>query len=123
RARDAARARGDPRVIDERSLEIDAAYLCHVVGVLESIRSHPLGFRVAGTAEERQATAFIAAERRQSGLAEVTEEAVPVDGWRLRDAFVELEDGTRYECASFGGVPETGVQGVRGALVRVGRGG
>ena len=110
-------------MIDERSLEIDAGYLSHVVEVLESFRSHPLGFRVAGTAEERQATTFIAAELRESGLAEVTEEAVPVDGWRLRDAFVELEDRTRYECASFGGVPETGSDGVRGELVRAGRGG
>src|SRR5213079_1958891 len=34
-----------------------------------------------------------------------------------------LEDRTRYECASFGGVPETGSDGVRGELVRAGRGG
>jgi Iap family predicted aminopeptidase len=110
-------------VIDERLLEIDEAYLRHVVERLESFRSHTLGFRVAGTSEERQATAFIASELRESGLTDVAEEAVPVDGWRLRDAFVELDDGTRYECASFGGVPETGVRGVRGELVRVGRGG
>jgi Iap family predicted aminopeptidase len=110
-------------VIDERSLEIDEAYLHHVVERLESFRSHPLGFRVAGTPEEREATAFIAGELRQSGLTGVVEEAVPVDGWRLRDAFVELEDGTRYQCASFGGVPETGARGVRGELVHVGRGG
>jgi Iap family predicted aminopeptidase len=110
-------------VIDESSLEIDETYLRRVVERLESFRSHPLGFRVAGTPEEREATAFIAAELRESGLAAVAEEAVPVDGWRLREAFVELEDGTRYECASFGGVPETGPHGVRGELVRVGRGG
>jgi Iap family predicted aminopeptidase len=50
-------------------------------------------------------------------------EPVPVDAWRLEDAFVELEDGTRFECASFGGVPGTGPEGVSGELVRVGRGG
>ena len=38
---------------------------------------------------------------------------MPVDAWRLEEAFVELADGTRLECASFGGVPETGRQGSR----------
>ncbi|HEX6699577.1 MAG TPA: M28 family peptidase [Gaiellaceae bacterium] len=60
---------------------------------------------------------------RAAGLAEVTLEPVLVDAWRLEDAFVELEDGTRLECASFGGVPGTGPKGVSGELVRVGRGG
>ena len=86
-------------------IEISPEYLRHVVERLESFRSHPLGFRVAGTPEERAATAFVAAEMRKLGLTGVTEEPVPVDGWRLREAFVELADGTRFECASFGGVP------------------
>jgi len=110
-------------VIDEHAIEIDEAYLRNVVERLEAFRSHPLGFRVAGTPEEREATAFIAGELRESGLSAVVEETVPVDGWRLQDAFVELGDGTRFECASFGGVPETGIEGVRGELVHVGRGG
>src|SRR5437764_118313 len=84
---------------------------------------HPLGFRVAGTPEEREATAFVAAEMRDLGLDDVVEEPVPVDGWRLEEAFVELADGTRFECASFGGVPETGRAGIGGDLVAVGRGG
>jgi Iap family predicted aminopeptidase len=109
-------------VTDEPALEIDRAYLRDVVERLESFRSHPLGFRVAGTPEERQATAFIAGELRKSGLANVVEEPVPVDAWRLQDAFVELE-GKRLECASFGGVPETEAEGVVGELVHVGRGG
>jgi Iap family predicted aminopeptidase len=78
---------------------------------------------VAGTREERQATAFVAAEMRGLGLVDVTEEPVPVDAWRLEEAFVELGDGTRFECASFGGVPQTGGRGVTGELVAVGRGG
>jgi hypothetical protein len=104
-------------------IEISPEYLRSVVERLESFRSHPLGFRVAGTPEERAATAFIAAEMRDLGLANVTEEPVPVDGWRLEEAFVELADGTRFECASFGGVPETGRKGIKGELVAVGRGG
>jgi hypothetical protein len=104
-------------------IEISPDYLRSVVERLESFRSHPLGFRVAGTLEERAATAYIAAEMRDHGLANVTEEPVPVDGWRLEEAFVEVADGTRLECASFGGVPETGGKGVTGELVAVGRGG
>jgi hypothetical protein len=98
-------------------------YLEHVVERLASIGSHPLGFRVAGTPEEREAVDFVAGEMRSLGLQNVVEEAVPVDGWRLEEAYVELDDGTRVECASFGGVPETGARGVSGELVRVGRGG
>ena len=103
-------------------LDIPREYLRHVVQRLESFRSHPLGFRVAGTPEERQATAFVAGEFRAAGLTDVVEEPVPVDAWRLEDAFVEL-DGRRFQCASFGGVPETGAGGVQGELVCVGRGG
>lgn len=104
-------------------IEISPEYLRSVVERLESFRSHPLGFRVAGTPEERAATAYIAGEMRDHGLENVTEEPVPVDGWRLEEAFVELADRTRFECASFGGVPETGRKGVTGELVAVGRGG
>jgi len=98
-------------------------YLRHAVERLASIGSHPLGFRVAGTPEEREAVDFIAGEMRSHGLQGVAKEPVPVDGWRLQEAYVELADGTRIEGASFGGVPETGARGVRGELVRVGRGG
>ncbi len=106
----------------DASGEISAAYLQEVVERLESFGSHPLGFRVAGTPEERAAAAYIAGELRDAGLTDVVEEPVPVDAWRLEEAFVEL-DGERFECASFGGVPETGRRGVRGELVAVGRGG
>lgn len=101
---------------------ISADYLRAVVEQLSSYRSHPLGFRVAGTPEERQATAWIAREMRSLGLEEVVEEPVPVDAWRFREAFVEAAE-ERYECASMGGVPETGAGGVRGELAFVRRGG
>ncbi|MDQ3777876.1 MAG: M28 family peptidase, partial [Actinomycetota bacterium] len=101
---------------------VSADYLREVVERLASLRSHPLGFRVAGTPEEREATRFVAGEMRNLGLVDVTEEPVPVDAWRLREAFVELDGGRRYEAASMGGVPETGRAGVRGELVIAGTG-
>ena len=103
----------------ERAIEPD--YLRFVVERLEGFRSHPLGFRVAGTPEEWAAVAFAAEELRAIGL-EVVEEPVPVDAWRFLDAYVEA-DGRRFECASFGGVPETGPDGVSGELVVAGRAG
>ncbi|HXY86318.1 MAG TPA: M28 family peptidase [Gaiellaceae bacterium] len=103
-------------------VDVSAEYLRYVVERLESFASHPLGFRVAGTPEERAAASFIADELRDAGL-EVVEEPVPVDAWRLESAYVELADKAHFECASFGGVPETGRRGVSGELVVVGRGG
>ena len=100
---------------------ISIEYLRSVVEQLEQLGSHPLGFRVAGTPEERAAADFVASELRSFGL-DVVEEPVPVDAWRLLEAYVELESGRRFECASFGGVPETGPAGVSGRLVFVGRG-
>jgi Iap family predicted aminopeptidase len=103
-------------------MTFDPQYLRYVVERLAALGSHPLGFRVAGTPEERAATSFVAEELRDAGLTDVVEEPVPVDAWRLEEAYVEV--GTeRYDCASFGGVPETGASGVRGELVDVGRGG
>ncbi|MDQ3865936.1 MAG: M28 family peptidase, partial [Actinomycetota bacterium] len=104
----------------ERAVSTD--YLREVVERLASLGSHPLGFRVAGTPEEREATRFVVGEMRDLGLVDVAEEPVPVDAWRLREAFVESEGGGRYEAASMGGVPETGRAGVRGELVIAGAG-
>jgi len=103
-------------------IEISRDYLRYVVERLASFGSHPLGFRVAGTPEERAATAFIAGELSDAGLVDVAEEPVPVDAWRFEDAYVQTET-RKFECASFGGVPETGSAGVSGELVLVGRGG
>ncbi|MFL5967703.1 MAG: hypothetical protein ACJ747_14245, partial [Gaiellaceae bacterium] len=104
------------------SLVIKTQYLHEIVSRLESFGSHELGFRVAGTPEERRAAEYIAGELRAAGL-DVAEERVPVDAWRLEDASVELAGGVRYECASFGGVPETPPGGIEAELVVVGRGG
>jgi Iap family predicted aminopeptidase len=104
-------------------VKFSSEYLEHVVGRIASIGSRPDGFHVAGTPEEREAVDFVAGEMRSLGLENVALERVPVDGWRLEEAYVELADGSRVEAASFGGVPGTGARGVAGELVRVGRGG
>jgi Iap family predicted aminopeptidase len=105
----------------ERAISPD--YLRMVVERLAGLGSSPLGFRVAGTPEERRATRWLAGELRSLGLTDVVEEPVPVDAWRFREAFVELDGGPRFEAASMGGVPGTAPHGVSGELVFVRRGG
>ena len=89
---------------------VSEEYLRFVVERLASLGSSPLGFRVAGTSEERGAAAFVADELRGLGFSDVVEEHVPVDAWRFREAFVEV-GGRRYEAVSMGGVPGTGRAG------------
>ena len=103
-------------------LPVDVAMLRRVVGTIASAGSHPLGFRVAGTPEEREVTEFVAAEMRALGLSRVGFEDVPVDAWRFRGAAVGVEGGPRVECASLGGVPATPRAGVCGEVVFVGDG-
>jgi hypothetical protein len=105
-----------------RTAPIDESYLRHVVDRLAQVGSSPLGFRATGTPEDRAVAAFVAAEMRGMGLAEVAIEPVTVDGWRLLDARVSVHGGAEYRCASMGGAPPTGPEGVLAPLVDVGTG-
>ena len=105
-----------------RKAPIDAAYLRQVVAHLSAIGSSPLGFRATGTPEDRAVAEFAAGEMRRSGLADVALEPVSVDGWRFESARVAVTGGPHYECASMGGAPPTGQDGVLGPLVDVGTG-
>jgi Iap family predicted aminopeptidase len=109
-------------IVPDVERRVDPSYLRHVVERLSAIGSCPLGFRVAGTPEDRRAAAFIAGEMRSLGLRDVGIEPVPVDAWRFREAYVQA-GRKRYECASMGGVPGTGPRGVSGRLIAVHRGG
>ena len=78
-------SRGDALAL-ARSLPLDAAYLRGVVEELSGLGSHPLGFRVTGTPQDRAAAAYVAGELRGAGLADVAVEEVQVDGWRFEGA-------------------------------------
>ncbi|HEU0195192.1 MAG TPA: M28 family peptidase, partial [Gaiellales bacterium] len=86
---------------------------------ISGVGSHPLGFRVTGTPEERLLTDRIAGWMRDAGLEQVGIERVPVDAWRFRGASVTVRGGTPIEAASFGGAPPTRSGGVEGPLVDV----
>ena len=103
-------------------IPVDAAMLRRVVATISSVGSYPSGFRVSGTPEDHEVTEFVAAEMRAIGLSNVGFEDIPVDAWRFRGASVSVEGGSRFECASLGGVPATHRSGVTGELVFVGDG-
>jgi aminopeptidase YwaD len=100
---------------------VDELFMRSLVEQMSAIGSSPLGFRVAGTPEDDEVCALIADAMRSIGLEDVRLEPVPVDGWRFRDAALEVA-GESFPCASFGGSPPTPPGGIEGDLVFVGRG-
>ena len=86
---------------------------------LAGIGSHPNGFRVTGTPEDRATAELIAAELRRIGLEDVALELANVDAWRFRSASVSLKGGPTWEAASLGPAPPTPKRGQSGRLVSV----
>src|SRR6478752_3634230 len=90
-----------------------------IVTDLAALGSAPSGFRMTGTPEDRAAARLAAAEMRAIGLRDVSVETVPVDGWRMRGASIDV-GGRSFECASMGGVPGTPPGGIAAPLVWAG---
>jgi len=87
-----------------RELRIDARELRATVERLAAISSDELGFRTAGTPEDREAAEYVAGELRAIGLEGVAIEDVRVDAWRFEGAALEAGD-RRVVASSMGGVP------------------
>ncbi len=96
-------------------------YTVQIEDHLTSLGTNPaLGFRIAGSWAEHAASYFVRDELTAMGLSDVRLEAVPVDAWDFRDAWVKVGEKT-IVASSFAGVPGTdGV--VEGELVYVGMG-
>ena len=88
---------------------------------LNSLGSSDLGFRIAGTAAEKQAAEHVADELSGMGLSNVRLEAVPVDAWEFKGASVTVAAG-EMQASSFAGVPGTPADGITGEVVYVGAG-
>src|SRR3954467_14914396 len=101
------------------SLPFDRRQMRRIVSDLADLGSAPSGFRVTGTPEDRAAARLAAAEMRAIGLQDVSVERVPVYGWRMRSASLDV-GGRRFECASMGGVPGTPPGGSPAAWVGAG---
>ncbi|MET0699083.1 MAG: M20/M25/M40 family metallo-hydrolase [Mycobacterium sp.] len=113
----------DERLVElVKALKLDGEYLRSTIQTLTAIGSSPLGYRNAGTSEDREVAAFVSAEMQRIGLSDVAVEEVPVDAWRFTGARVELstDDGVAtFECSSFGGIPPTPPGGITARLVDV----
>lgn len=105
-----------------RALPIDVSALREMVGDLSAIGSRPDGFRVAGTPEDREAATLASERMRTAGLTAVELEQVVVDGWRLGEATLTLDDGRVIHGASLGGTPGTSADGLHAPLIDVGTG-
>jgi hypothetical protein len=104
---------------------LDTAYIKQVTRHLTSIGSSPLGFRVFGTPQDKEAANYLAGQMTSLGLENVGVEQVPGDGWLLEGASVEIDaPGARrtFQAASFGGAPGTSPGGVSGEFVFAGGG-
>jgi transcriptional regulator with XRE-family HTH domain len=115
----APRRSADPLEV-ARALPVDTARLREVVERLAAIGSSPLGFRVTGTPEDREAAGYVADELRALGLDDAGLEEVRVDGWRFRGASLALDGGPTYDASSMGGVPPTPPGGLQGRIVDAG---
>jgi hypothetical protein len=104
------------------ALPVERERLGVTVERLSALGSSPLGFRAAGTPEDRRAADMAAEDLAAAGLERVTIEDVPVLGWSFGGARVEAGGLRPYEAASMGGVPGTGPSGVSGRLVAAGDG-
>ena len=117
-----ARARRRHALGVARALPIDVAALRGMVGDLSAIGSRPDGFRVTGTPEDREAATLASEWMVAAGLQDVALEEVTVDGWRLGDATLTLDDGNTIRGASLGGTPGTPPGGIHAPLVDVATG-
>ena len=73
---------------------------------LDSLGDNPLGFRLAGTPADNAAADYVEAEFADMKLADVRQEAVPVDVWDMQGAWVRV-GGRTVTASQFAGVPGT----------------
>ena len=102
-----------------------------IVKTLISFASSDIGFRLGGTPQEHQASAFLADEMKSIGLSNVRMEEIPVDAFELKGAEVILDglpgcDGKSIPSRIFTASQFAGFRGTDGTvtapIVYVGRG-
>ncbi|MDQ6821541.1 MAG: M28 family peptidase [Actinomycetota bacterium] len=117
-----ARARRQHALGVARALPIDVPALRRMVQELSTIGSRSDGFRVTGTPEDLHAATLASEWMREAGLQAVELEEVTVDGWRLGNASLTLNDERVILGASLGGTPGTHQGGISAPLVDVATG-
>ncbi|MGN6678921.1 MAG: M28 family peptidase [Streptosporangiaceae bacterium] len=105
------------RAVDELFAQ---GYAQSVVETLNSYGDNALGFRLAGSPAEIEATDYLAQEFVSMGAYDVRKEPVPVDAWTLRGASVRVDERC-LTASQFPGVPGTDGP-LTAEIVYVGRG-
>ena len=105
--------------------ELDEGYMREIIEDITAIGSSRMGFRTAGTPEDRATARYIVGRMADLGLRGASVETVPVDMWRFREASLSVDVGGRtltFPAASQGGVPPTPRDGLTGEVLFVGEG-
>jgi hypothetical protein len=91
-----------------------------VENYLDSLGDTTLGFRLAGSPADNAAAAYIEAQFKATGLANVRQEGVPVDAWDMQGSWVRV-NGRSMAASTFDGVPGTNGN-LSGEVVYAGKG-
>jgi len=100
----------DPKQVDwntEVVDNLDMDYAQDIVGTVCAMGDSPLGFRGTGGPADWQVADYISTEMKKIGLSDVEKEAVPVDAWQFRSAYLDVPGVGKMTAASFGGFPGT----------------
>ena len=96
------------------------SYPNNIETYLDNLGTSPLGYRLAGTPADNEASYYLADKLAAMGLT-VRMERVPVDVWDVRGASVTVGSHT-FECSQFAGVKGTDEDGITADVVYVGSG-
>jgi Iap family predicted aminopeptidase len=99
----------------------DGGYALAVARRLTGYRNNGQGFRMAGSAANRQAALYLHDEMTKIGIPAVTLEEFPVYGWSFREASLSVED-TLFSAIPYVSTPSTDPEGIDAPLVYVGNG-
>lgn len=105
--------------------KLDADYMRGIIEHITTIGSSPMGFRTAGTPEDKATATYIVDQMKALGLKGAAIEKIPVDMWRFLGASLTVKSGGKtwtFQAASQGGVPPTPKSGLSGDIVYVGKG-
>ena len=102
----AAALAGGPKESDITALvveRLDMGYAQEVIEDVCAMGDSDIGFRGAGGSADQEAATYMAEQMEAIGLVDVALEAVPVNTWEFRGAYLDVPGMERMVAASFGG--------------------
>ncbi len=112
----ATTARDEPKEVDWTALvveNLDMEYAEEIIEEVCAMGDSALGFRGAGGPADHEVADYIVKEMRKIGLDDIAKEAVPLNAWEFREAYLDVPGIGKMTAASFGGFPGTDDQSTR----------